>query len=121
LVALIVLVSPFPWLLIYKSARDEPFNVFRARDALLYLGVGSALMVVLSEIALAVFLGMVTRRLSGWWFVTLLWLAVLVFLSFAAASDWVGDQARSSTARAPGVSEDAPARRPWPPWRRPTG
>lgn len=122
MVALIVLISPFPWLLIYKSARDEPFDVFRAGDAILYLGVGSALVVVLAEIALVIFLGMATRRLSGWWFIPLLWLAVLMFLSFAAASDWVGDRARYSTVqKSPGVSEDAPARRsPWSLWRRPS-
>jgi hypothetical protein len=83
---LILGVSPFPWLLFYQGARDEPFNVFQARDAIYYLGFGSALLVVLVELAGVVVFGMATRRLSGWWSATLLWLAILIFLSFASAT-----------------------------------
>ena len=51
-------------------------------------------LVVLVELAGAVIFGMATRRLSGWWSITLPWLAILIFLSFASASDWVGDVVR---------------------------
>lgn len=95
LAALILAVSPLPWLLILQSIKDEPFNVFRVKDAVLYLGFGSALIVVLAEITLVVVFGVMTRRLSGWWTIVLIWLAVLGFMSFAAASDWAGDVGRS--------------------------
>ncbi|WP_165068237.1 hypothetical protein [Paludisphaera rhizosphaerae] len=104
LAALILAVSPLPWLLILQSIEDEPFNVFRIKDAVLYLGFSSALIVVLAEIALVVLFGVLTRRLSGWWLVPLLWLAVLGFMSFAAASDWVGDVARSPVWQSQGAS-----------------
>ena len=43
----IFLISPLPWLLFLQGARDEPFNGFAARHAIMYLGFGSALLVVL--------------------------------------------------------------------------
>jgi hypothetical protein len=103
LACLILGISPLPWLLFYQGARDEPFNVFQARDAVLYLGFGSVLLVVLMELAGMVVFGMATRRLSGWWILTLPWLAILIFLSFASASDWVGDVSRSPIWRGAGI------------------
>ena len=65
----------------------------------MYLGFGSALLVVLVELSGLVILGMATRRLSAWWSAALLWLSILVFLSYASASDWVGDVLRAEMRR----------------------
>jgi len=91
LACLILVVSPLPWLLCLESARDEPFMYFSSRHAVLYLGCGSALLVVILELSGLIIFGMATRRLSAWWSVALLWLAVLGFLSFTSAWGWVGD------------------------------
>lgn len=103
LACLILGISPFPWLIFFQGARNEPFNVFQTQDAIDYLGFGSALLVVLIELGGMVIFGMATRRLSRWWTIALPWLAILIFLSFASASDWVGDVARSPVWRSDGV------------------
>jgi hypothetical protein len=103
LAGLILGVSPLPWLLFRQAARDEPFNVFEAWDAVLYLGFGTALLVILVQLAGVVLFGMATRRLSRWWVVTLPWLALLILLSIASASGWVGDVANSPVWRSAGI------------------
>ena len=109
LACLILIVSPLPWLFFFRVAQDEPFNGFVAWDAICYLGFGSALLVVLLELAGLIIFGMSTRRLSGWWSAALLWLAILAFLSFASASDWVGDLSRSPVWRSAEASPRAAA------------
>ncbi len=95
LLVLIFIVSPFPWLLFFRGAHLEPFIVFEVWDAILQLGAASAVLVVLLEISGLILYGMATRKLSGWWSVSLPWLIILTLLSIASAIDWVGDMSRS--------------------------
>jgi hypothetical protein len=95
LACLIVIVSPLPWLLVYRGAYYEPFYVFQADHAVWQLGGAAVLLVVLLEISGLIVFGIATRKLSGWWSVSLLWLAVLALLSIASAAEWVGDMSRS--------------------------
>ena len=102
LACLLIVVSPLPWLLFYRGAYYEPFFVFQADDAIWQLGGASALIVILLEISGLIVFGIAARKLSGWWSVSLLWLAVLTMLSVASAIEWVGDMSRSPVWRTVG-------------------
>ena len=65
------------WLL--QGANDEPYLGYRRYDAIVQVGVGSALIVLWCCYCIAVALLVAARKLSVAWLVLLLWGAICVF------------------------------------------
>jgi hypothetical protein len=82
------------WLVI-SNATDEPYAVFRPEDALAQVGVGSALIAVWIFLSAAVLYGVITRSLSTWWLLLLLWITIVLFYLRLCPLGYVGDIARN--------------------------
>ena len=69
-------------LVVLQGAGDEPYGVYRRYDAIVQVGVGTALMVLWCCYCLALLVLVVTRKLPAWWLALLLWVAIcLLYLS----------------------------------------
>jgi hypothetical protein len=89
LLAVLTLVS---WFLVYRAAFWEPFTFYRVSDVLWQVGGAFVVITLLLELVALIFFGIATNRLSGWWAVSLIWLALLFLLSIASAAKWTSDQ-----------------------------
>jgi hypothetical protein len=67
-----------------QGTNDEPYMAYRRYDAIVQVGVGTALMMLWCCWCLAVLFLVGARKLSGWWLALLLWAAIwLFYLSFS--------------------------------------
>ena len=66
-------------MVVCQSASDEPYMMYRRYDALVQVGIGTALMVLWGLWAVAGMLLVGNRKLSPWWLALLLWAAICVF------------------------------------------
>ena len=69
---------------VFQGAADEPYMGYRRSDAVVQVGIGTALMLLWGCFAIAVLLLTTTRKVSRWWLVVLPWAAICLFyLSYA--------------------------------------
>jgi peptidoglycan/LPS O-acetylase OafA/YrhL len=64
---------------VMQGANDEPYGVYRRYDAVVQVGIGTALMVLWGCCALAVVVLVAARKLPVWWLALLLWAAICLF------------------------------------------
>ena len=69
---------------VFQGANDEPYMAYRRYDAVVQVGVGTALMVLWFCCCVAVVVLVGARKLPVWWLALLLWAAICLFyLSFS--------------------------------------
>src|SRR2546423_5895179 len=69
---------------VFQGANDEPYMGYRQYDAVVQVGVGTALMVLWCCWSLSVVVLVGARKLPVWWLALLLWAAICLFyLSFS--------------------------------------
>ena len=64
---------------VMQGANDEPYGAYRRYDAIVQVGVGTALMVLWCSCSLAVLVLVGARKLTAWWLTLLLWAALCLF------------------------------------------
>src|SRR3954469_10814644 len=64
---------------VFQGANDEPYIGYRRYDAIVQVGVGTALMVLWGLCSLAVLVLVGKRKLSRGWLALLLWAAICLF------------------------------------------
>ena len=72
----LTLVSLF---VVFQGASDEPYMVYRRYDAMVQVGVGSALMVLWGCCSISVVVLVRKRKLSPAWLALLLWASICLF------------------------------------------
>ena len=60
---------------VFSGAVDEPFVFFRAREALVQVGMGVTLLVLWIQFSIFLSWAALTRRVSRWWLLFLIWCA----------------------------------------------
>ncbi len=73
-----VLVSVASYILVLWGGMDEPYAEFNPSDALSQIGLGSLFIGIWGFIIAAVFYGVLTRRLSRWWFLLIVWAIIVI-------------------------------------------
>jgi hypothetical protein len=83
--------SAASFVVVLQGATDEPYMGYRRYDAVVQVGVGTALMVLWCCCALAVVVLVATRKLPVWWLALLLWAAICLFYLSFAPLGYLGD------------------------------
>ncbi|MCA9147646.1 MAG: hypothetical protein KDA92_00035 [Planctomycetales bacterium] len=69
---------------VFQGASDEPYGVYRRYDALVQVGLGTALIALWCSWSVAVVVFIVAQKLPKAWLSALLWVAICLFyLSFS--------------------------------------
>jgi hypothetical protein len=77
---------------IFVSATSlEPFFSYSKVDAIYYVGLSSALLIVWLQIAIGIFVGVRLRRISVWWFIGIFWSIIGIACACSAANTWTND------------------------------
>ena len=76
---IVALLSAASFVVVDQGANDEPYVGYRRYDAIVQVGVGTALMVLWSCCAVAVVVLVAARKLPSWWLMLLLWAAICTF------------------------------------------
>jgi hypothetical protein len=64
---------------VMQGANDEPYGAYRRYDAIVQVGVGTALIVFWCCCSVAVVVLVGARKLPAWWLALLLWAAICLF------------------------------------------
>lgn len=79
-IAVVVALSLVSLIVVVQGAEDEPYGQYRRADAILQVGVGSALMALWAAGAVLVIGLVVTRCVPAAWLVLVLWAAFCLFM-----------------------------------------
>ena len=74
-----VVLSAASFFVVLQGANDEPYVGYRRYDAIMQVGVGTALMVLWGLCSIAVVVLVARRKLSLAWIALLLWAAICLF------------------------------------------
>jgi hypothetical protein len=71
--------SAASFIVVLQGATDEPYMGYRRYDAIVQVGIGTALIVLWCCCCLAVVVLVAARKLPVWWLALLLWAAICLF------------------------------------------
>lgn len=79
LISAILVLSITSFFIVIQGAIDEPYGIFRGYDAIVQIGVAMMLMLLWFEVAVAMVVGVISRRISVWWLSLLFWAGTCEF------------------------------------------
>ncbi len=86
-----LLLSAASFVVVLQGATDEPYMGYRRSDAIVQVGVGTALMVLWCCCSVAVVVLVGTRKLPIAWLALLLWAAICLFYLSTCPLGYLGD------------------------------
>jgi hypothetical protein len=113
-VAAIVLTAA-PVFVLGEGAVDEPYDVFRPYDAVVQVGVATAVLTLWLVVAAVIVADVVHARFRGWLLpraLALLWIIILVWHLLDGISSYLGQVSRHVTARRPNQAMQLTASKP---------
>lgn len=96
LASVILVLSMASFFVVFQGAIDEPYGVFRKYDAIVQIGVAMVLMLLWSEVAIAIIAGVIGRYISVWWLSLLFWVGICEFYLAYSPIGYVNDIVRNA-------------------------
>ena len=79
---------------VYQGATDEPYAAYRRYDAIVQVGVATALMALWACYVIALVVLVAARKLSAWWLALLIWAAICLFYLSSSPLGYLGERKR---------------------------